>query len=331
MSASPWKNIRYRCEWLGIWLLSNAIPLVPRTLVLLGAKGLGLMAYHLDKSGRTTALENLHAAFGNDLNDKERRRLAKLSYQSFARTVCDQFWTRRITKENFSKYCRIEFDSEDDFRNATQSGAIWVTPHYGNFEWIALCAGFLDLSFLIIAQEFGNPLLTDIFKKNREASGHKVVAQRHAMLRMMKHLQNGGHAAFLTDLTIRPSKAATVIECMGLKTCVTNLHANLLKRTKLPVIPGICIPSDDGTYTMRALPQLRLPEDATIQQLTQACWDAFEPVIRQNPEHWIWMYKHWRYKPREHKRTYPAYSNFSKRFDNVLALALAENDTSSAS
>ncbi|MEM7147991.1 MAG: lysophospholipid acyltransferase family protein [Verrucomicrobiota bacterium] len=322
--TSPWKKLRHRLEWLGIWFLSNTIPLIPRKIVLLGAKILGTAACHLDKRGRTTALENLKTVFGDELSQSERRSLAKRCYQSFARTVCDQFWTRRVNKDNFLDYCRVEFDNEDDFKAATKSGAIWVTPHYGNFEWIALCAGFFNLSFLIIAQEFGNPLLTDIFKKNREANGHKVVAQRHAMLRMMKHLQNGGHAAFLTDLTIPPSKAATIIECMGLKTCVTNLHANLLKRTHLPVIPGICIPNDDGTYTMRALPQLNLPENATIQELTQACWDTFEPIIRDNPEHWIWMYKHWRYRPRDTNKPYPAYSNHSKRFDKLLAAVADE-------
>jgi KDO2-lipid IV(A) lauroyltransferase len=323
--TSPWKKIRHRFEWLGIWLLSNLIPLFPRKLVLLGAKAIGWAGYHLDKNGRLTALENLRAVFGDDLSDDEKRRIAIRCYQSFARTVFDQFWTRRVHKDNFFKYCHVEFDNEEDFKQATQSGAIWVTPHYGNFEWIALCAGFLDLSFLIIAQEFSNPHLTAIFKKNREANGHQVVAQRHAMLRMMKHLQKGGHAAFLTDLTIPPSKAATVIDCMGMKTCVTSLHANLLKRCQLPVIPGICIPQPDGTYIMRALPQLKFSENATIQELTQACWDTFEPIIREQPEHWIWMYKHWRYRPHLNDENYPAYSNHSKRFDKVLAAA--ENQT----
>ena len=71
MNISPWKRLRYRCEWLGIWLLSTLIPLIPRRLVLLGAKCLGRLAYCLDRRGRTTAIENLKAAYEDDFGDED--------------------------------------------------------------------------------------------------------------------------------------------------------------------------------------------------------------------------------------------------------------------
>ncbi len=134
---------------------------------------------------------------------------------------------------------------------------------------------------------------------------------------MLKNLKAGGHAAFLTDLTIKPSKPATIIKCFDKMTCVTAIHAELMKRTGLPVIPGICIPKPDGTYLIRGFKKLTFGPDDTDQTIAQACWNVFEPVIRENPAPWLWMYKHFRYLPQGQENDYPSYARASEKFDEV--------------
>lgn len=318
---SIWKKIRYRVEWLGLAWLYFSIPLLPRTAIRAIGRGLGSAAFRFDKRGRTTALENLSLVFGEEKSPVEIERIAKDSYRSFALTVMDQFWSRRLKRENYEQLCHVTMHDEEAVELAREEGAIWVTPHYSNFEWIALIMGFRDYKFTIVAQDFKNPSLTSLYKKNREVSGHEVIPQRGAIMRLMKNLKRGGHAAFLTDLTIVPSKPATVIECFGRKTCVTAIHAELMKRTGLPVIPGICIPRDDGTYDVRGFAALHFGPEDNEQTIAQACWDVFEPVIRENPAPWLWMYKHWRYLPEDAEVAYPSYANQSKRFEEVCARA----------
>ncbi len=235
---SIWKKIRHRLEWLGLQWLYFAIPLLPRGLAHALGKLLGTLAYHLDARGRRTAIENLTLVFGREKNESEIRRLARDSYRSFAQTVIDQFWGSRLNERNYTRYCELWAEDMDAIERARENGAIWVTPHYSNFEWIALIMGFRGYKFTIVAQDFRNPSLTETYKKNRERSGHEVIPQRGAIIRLLKNLKRGGHAAFLTDLTIKPSKAATLIDCFGIKTSVTAIHAELMKRTGLPVIPG---------------------------------------------------------------------------------------------
>jgi len=314
---SIWKKIRYRFEWLGLAWLYFSIPLLPRRAAHGLGRGLGWLAFLVDKRGRTRALENLGLVFGEEKSPEEIRELARESYRSFARTVIDQLWSRRLNESNYEKYCELRLDDPEAVESARETGAIWVTPHYGNFEWIALITGFRGYRFTIVAQDFKNPSLTGLYKKNREVSGHEVIPQRGAIRRLLKNLKNGGHAAFLTDLTIKPSKPATVIECFGRKTCVTAVHAELMKRTGLPVIPGICIPRPDGTYLLRGFKALHFGPEDTEQTIAQACWDVFEPVIRENPAPWIWMYAHWRYLPERADVAYPSYANRSERFDRV--------------
>lgn len=316
---SPWKQIRYRLEWLGLKWLYFAIPLLPRRVAHALGKLLGSLAYHADRRGRTTAIENLSLVFGGEKDDAEIRRLARDSYRCFAQTVIDQFWSSRLGPENCERYCELVVEDAEAMERAREKGAIWVTPHYSNFEWIALFMGFRGYQFTIVAQDFRNPSLTETYRKNRERSGHEVIPQRGAIIRLLKNLKAGGHAAFLTDLTIKPSRPATIIECFGRKTCVTAIHAELMKRTGLSVIPGICIPRPDGTYLLQGYQPLEFGPDDTEHTIAQACWDIFEPVIRENPAPWLWMYKHWRYLPESPAVPYPSYAWRSEAFDEVLA------------
>jgi hypothetical protein len=66
---------------------------------------------------------------------------------------------------------------------------------------------------------------------------------------------------------------------------------------------------------VRLLPWLRFPSTMSYQEIAQACWNQFEPIIRENPDYWLWAYKHWRYKPSLPVRPYPFYANHSEQFD----------------
>ncbi|MCF6312085.1 MAG: lysophospholipid acyltransferase family protein [Verrucomicrobiales bacterium] len=323
--ASSLKQIRYRIEWLAIKFLKATMPLLPRRGILYLANTLGYLAYWADSKGRHTAHANLDAALAQTHDQEQRTVIAKQAYKIFARTMLDQFWSSRLTAENYLDFVELEIEDPEAFELAKKTGAIWVTPHYGNFEWTSLIMGFQDCPFTVVAQDFKNPLLTDLFKANREVSGHQVISQRGAMLRLFKALKKGGHAAFLTDLTIAPGRSATIINCFGLKTCVTALHAGLQQRTQLPIIPGFAIPLDNGNYRIKALSPIQLDAQATEQEISQACWDAFEKYMIDNPAPWLWMYKHWRYRPAENADHYPPYSRRSSKFDKLEQRLAEEN------
>jgi KDO2-lipid IV(A) lauroyltransferase len=321
---SIWKKIRYRIEWFLVAAAARLVPLLPRRVMLWLAKALGSLAYVFDKRGRTTALENLRVVFGDEKSEAQRRAIARRSFQFFTRSMLDLFWGVNLTKENFERYIEVQFEVAEA-GGRMKNGGIWITPHYGNFEWVALMTGFRGTPLHVVAQDFKNPYLTKLFSKRREHSGHEVIPSERAMIRLLKVLKRGGNAAFMSDLTVKPGKAATVIECFGLKTCVTLLHAVLVDRTGLPVVFGIAIQRPDGTYLMKALEGPELADGASLQEITQVCWDVFEPHLREFPEPWLWMYKHWRFRPRgEEGERYPAYANHSKAFDKVAARSIPD-------
>ena len=320
------KQLRYRLEWLAITLMARIIPLLPHAVMLRMAGWLGHLAYLLDRRGRQNALENVRCVIAAGilpcLSPDE---LVKKSYQLFARSMCELFWSARLNEENYSQFIQVEIEDQEAFNQAAKEGAIWVTPHYGNFEWISLMMGYRGHPFTLVAQDFKNPLLTKVFSKQRQLSGHKVISSHRAMLRLLKVLRSGNNAAFLTDLNVPPDNAASPIRCFSFLTCVTGLHAFLHQRTGAKVMPGIAIPCSDGTYLMKMFTPFVIPSHCTTTEITQRCWDIFEPYIRDFPEPWLWMYKHWRYRPETDEHEYPDYSKRSKKFDRLLEKT-ADND-----
>ncbi|MFZ4765297.1 MAG: lysophospholipid acyltransferase family protein [Roseimicrobium sp.] len=311
-----------------IWLL----PKLQRRTILALSHVLGALAYAIDHRGRATSHENLRAAFAREhITEDQVRRIALASYQVFARTFLDLFWSLRLNRENHGDYILLSMKDPGTEALARERGALWVTPHFGNFELVSLLMGFRGFSFVIVAQDFKNPALTKIFTRLRQSSGHNVIRQEGAMLRLVKELKRQGHAALLTDLTVPPNKAAAAIECFGLRTCVTTLHTTLAQRLSLPVIAGVCLPLPDGAYRVTTASPF-LPEaypDAST--MTQAVWDWFEQEIRQSPEAWMWMYKHWRFLPtKEPDARYPSYANRSREFRDLIALSKKRAGAASA-
>lgn len=312
------KQIRYRLEWLGIRLLRMLVPRLPRRGCVWLARFLGALIDRFDRRSREVALANLEAAFPGRYDPDAARRVVRESFQNFARPAVDLFWAPRLKPENRDDYFEFHGLEAAQERHRTNHGTLYFTFHFGHFEWLSLAMGLAGLPAMVVAQEFKNPRLTDEIRALREMTGHTLIDQEKSLLRILKRLRDGGVTGFLVDLTLPPSRLSGVIECFGLKTSVTLLHILLHERTRLPLTPALALPLSDGRCRVEIGDPLSFPRGAGRVEMAQACWNVLEERIRQNPEYWLWSYKHWRYRPRDAGRSYPFYANVSTPFEKKL-------------
>lgn len=298
---------------------SKIIPLLSRKACYCLAQVIGAVAATVDRAGRKVALSNLAVAFGDEFTLERRAKIVRESYQQFARTMLDLFWSPRLTSENVGRY--VEIENIQPWEEELKPGrpVIFGCYHYSNFEWMSHVVGFSGRVSSIIAQEFKNPLLDPIFVPLRETAGHRVVAREGAVLHLYKALRRKGRVAILVDLTIPAQLPTVVIDCFGLKTSVTFAHAWLHQATGATIINAHCEPLPGGRYRVVFHPRLEIAPGASLQEIAQACWDQFEPFVRQHPTPWLWMYKHWRYRPATaDPSSYPFYANVSPEFERRL-------------
>ena len=318
---AAWKKFRYRLEWMAVKSAGSLIPLLPRLFCYHLARWIGRLAATVDRRNFRVALGNLEAAFGNGLSAAQREKVARESYELFARTVFDLFWTPALTPKNFWRYA--EFENLERLRAeiGPSQSCIFAVFHYGNFEWLSPAVAWAGFPTDVVTQEFKNPLLDQIFRDLREHAGHTSVPRNKAIIRLYKTLRKGGRAALLVDTTLPPHHPTVAIDCFGLKTIVTVAHSWLYEKTGAPLIPIYCEPLPRGRWRIVVQSKIEIPPGASHQEIAQACWDSFEPVVRANPAPWLWMYKHWRYKPIGAPRPYPFYAQESPFFEQVAARA----------
>jgi KDO2-lipid IV(A) lauroyltransferase len=234
----------------------------------------------LDRNSFHVALANLEAAFGDELSMQARERIARESFEHFARSALDFLWSPRLSRENFSQFIELE-NFEETMRDTGPERSILIACyHYSNFEWLSLVCGFLGLTGTIITQDFKNALLDPIFKHIRELSGHEMIPRERSIIRLYKVLRRKGRTAVLVDLTIPPRQGAVAIDCFDLKTSVTAAHAWLHEQTGVPIIPAHCEPLPNGRYRLVFHPRIDIGSDKTLREIAQACWNSFEPYVR---------------------------------------------------
>lgn len=315
-----WKRARHWAEWVLVRVGAVVTPVFPRRMVEAIGSSFGWLASFLDREGRRVALSNLEHAFGPTLTVAERKKIVRRSYRHFARTMTDLFWSSRLTAENFAEL--VEFAGLEQWSAALEDGkpVIWGCHHFSNFEWMATSVGLSGRRSVIMAQEFKNSLLDPTFIALREWGGHRVVTRQGSLLHLYRALRRGERVAIFADLTISAKIPSVVIDCFGMKRCVSFAQAWLHQRTGAPIINAHMEPLADGRYRLVFHPPLNLGPGASAREIAQACWDQFEPVIRQNPAPWMWMYKHWRYRPASAAPdAYPFYANVSPHFEQRLA------------
>ena len=328
----PWRRLRCRLEFAGVWSVSRLVPLLSWR----GVRGLawfvGGLVYALDRRGRRYALANLQMVFGAEKTPAEIERIARDSYRQFARTMLELFWARNFTSGNYAHRMSMEGWEEARALVKRNSGGIFGCLHYGNFEWLSIAGAYEFLPGCIVTQQFRNPLIGPIFDKLRGMSGNRIIKQERSMLVTLKHLKGGGNIGILIDLQLDPRLPSVPVRSFGRWCSMTKIHAVLQKRTGFPIIPIESVPLPDGRYRTVAHPPLHFPPDATEQEIAQKCWDVFEEQVRRRPEAWLWAYKHWRHlPPGGEAEDYPFYASRNGAFDElfqteVAAAAKAENN-----
>jgi lauroyl/myristoyl acyltransferase len=318
--VSIWKRQRYRLEWLGLKLLSGLVCLIPYRTIRPLASFLGSVTWWLDGRRREVTLANLCCAFGDRYDAGELADIGRRSFGVFAGTMLELLWSPRITRE-FLKEFGTQETLDPASRHAEQGrSVIYACLHAGNFEWTSKISVNLFGPVPLIAQEFKNPLLGPLFDSWRSVVGHAVFPRKGVMIRMLRHLKEGGKFGVLVDLNLKPADGPVLIRCFGkYLTPVTRLPAELALRTGAAVVPVEIIPRREGGHHLRYLPEIPITESTTPAEITQACWDALEPGISRNPELWLWNYKHWRYRPSGPEgEGYPFYANRDPSFDRLL-------------
>ncbi len=306
------KKIRQLLEVMLTRLGLTVLPRLSRKSILCLAEPLGHIAYVAAVHLRRVGTVNLDLAFGNALSPKQKRRILRESFRTFALVVLDVFWFTRETDERIHRH--ITFDPR--FRELTPGKArICVTAHLGNWEVLGHAATLNGFPLVSVAAPLRNPLVDELFTDIRGAVGQQVLSKHGAVRWMLSTLKKNGNIGLLLDQNTKPAQGGVFVDFFGLPVPVSAAGASLALRTGAEIAYGFCVPQPDGNYCI-VVPARDVAEqndgedfDAATLRLTQVITRRIEDEVRRRPGAWLWMYKRWKYvAPGRSRSEYPFYA-----------------------
>lgn len=309
-----WKRQRGRLE-VGLARLAMAVVnRLPRSVVLGLARCLGAAGYVLARSLRRVGLANLDLACGDTLTAREKRRLLRRSFQSFALVTLDVFWFSRRTEERIRRWVSFERPLAEVLGRGAN---VCLTGHLGNWEVLGLACAIEGYPLASVAMPIKNPEVDVLFNRLRQSTGQSIIPREGAVRALLRLLRDGRNTALLLDQNTRPEHGGLFVDFFGRPATMSGAAVFLAARAGCGIVSGFCLPDGRGGYRVRLPDGLGVPpprpDDAQLREWTGRIARLYEEEVRRRPECWLWTYKRWRFvRPGDDRGRYPFYASRGK-------------------
>ncbi|HUP20077.1 MAG TPA: lipid A biosynthesis acyltransferase [Gemmatimonadota bacterium] len=272
--------------------LADALRGTPRALEGPLAAALGGLLYATHE--RSVALANLERAFP-EWSVARRRRTALASYRHTARALLEVLHADRHSAEIED---RVEVAGMERLRDPVEAGrgALLVTGHYGNWEWLARRVAAEGLPFTALYKEPKDPGLGERLRAAREGSGVEYVPHDDARS-ALRRLRDGKVLGIVMDQEPKRAEDGAVAPLFGIPTLTFVAPFRLARITGADVVTAFCRRVSPGRYRA-AFEPLSLSDDPDPERAAAADATAFnarlEAAVRAAPEQWTWTYQRWK-------------------------------------
>jgi KDO2-lipid IV(A) lauroyltransferase len=269
------------------------------------ARVLGATAWLLARHSRRVALANTRIVFGHP-----RRDLAKRSFHTFAVTILETFWSKRLNAASMAELVEI---GEADWQRAQEAlargkGGIAVNLHFGNWEMMGQALAYRGMKVNYIAAPTKNVYADQVLNAQRQAAGLQTIWRRGAARDLLRALHRGEVISIMMDINVKPTDGGVWVDYCGLPVSASGLTAMLAKRTGAPIMGAICHTLPDDRYRVVIGQEIPYRPEEDLETITQRIMRFAEDALRKKPEDWWWVYKRWKYRPAGTALPYPFYS-----------------------
>lgn len=305
------RAVRYRLEVLAFRLAACWIDCLSPRAAARWANGLATIIcdWLPAKWTRTEVIsENLHRAFGPDLSEAELRRLRHGMWVHLFRTVIEMVQAPR--KLHLHSYRRIvEFEGLSETNNALLSGrrVLMLGGHFGSWEIGMALFGVWGFRMGVVAREMDNPYLHAWFSRERQRTGHHLLAKKGDFDEMLTLLARGGNIGLLCDQDA--GSRGLFVDFFGTPASTFKSIALLALEYDALLVVGstVRLPDDFGRigwsrFRMQGeavIDPREIRSKDPIREITQRFTSALEQAVRRAPEQYFWVHRRWKSEPRK--------------------------------
>lgn len=296
------RKIRYPLIFGLVRFMIFVSRLFPRKTWLALCGFLGGIAYYFARRSRKLAITHLTMAYGKEKSEAEIKAITKQVFVMMGKNAGDIIRAFKVhSLEDFEKI-RIVHNAEiAEQAFAKGKGVIFLTAHFGAFEFVATELAFRGYKPLIIGTPMKDERLTNLLWEQRNKLGASAIERGKETVRLIKTLKSGGTIAILIDQDTRVK--SVFVDFFGMP-CATPIGATLLAlKTGAAIVPIFYHLREDGMQEANFYPEVELTitgdEETDMRVNTQRLNDVIEAEIRKHPAQWLWLHERWKTKPGE--------------------------------
>ena len=301
-----YRPVRHRVEYASARTLAFILKILPRPLVELMGRAVGLLVFYSAASRRSVALKNLDLAFGETRTEADKKRIARQSMSNFGYWFLEMLAYEGMSREKLAKRMIYSESCREIWEEVASEGKglIFLLTHFSNWELLGLYLGdqaFGTTQTAVVAKTMHNSLISDWIHSIRAQTGNEVIYVRDAGMKVLRMLRANKAVAILFDQATTLRRGGIESSFFG-HPCVTyRAVAAFSLATGAPIINVFCLPRPGGRFEIffERMESFEPGEDKedSIHQLTQLCNDKVETYIRKYPECYFWVHKRWKHRP----------------------------------
>ena len=257
---------------------------------------LGRRMMGLSPKRRAITADNIAQAIPH-LDSKAQAHVMRRSYENLGIVMTELLCIPAMNKSELTSMVKIPGFERVLDRHHQGKPTIFLSAHYGNWEYLAITAGILlNAPVTIVAHPQSNAAIDQRINSYRTRFGNEVIAMGEAARPLVKTLSAGGTVAFLVDQYGQHDKDPW-IEFMGRQTPTYEAPAALALRYNAPIFYAFAERLPDGSYhaPIKELPMDDLKNDHSgIVELTKRHVRVLEDAIHICPHLWSWQHRRWR-------------------------------------
>jgi len=260
---------------------------------------LGRFIYHVLRVRRRVVLRNLKLAFGDELTERERRRIAGRSYAQAGRSYAEIFALPTLRRRRVLS--RIDFEGLEHLEEARAAGKgiLFLAAHFGNPELTAISVLELGIPVHLLVGDLSNRAVDRAMNELRGKLGFIIERRRMGLRAVFKLLRGGGGVGFQGDQEAR--RHGLKVPFFGIVSLTHPGPASISLRTGAPIVPSYQV--REGRRFRMVFEAPIWPEgeatDENVLALTARHTAWLESVIRRYPEQWFWLHRRWKRAPRD--------------------------------
>ncbi len=289
-----------RLELAGLRALFGFWRSAPRVLAFSSGNRLGDLLFDIVRLRRAVALANLRASFP-EKGEGEIVEIGRACYRNFARTVVEFARLPGMSREERLGAFDIVGREHLDAVIAMRRGAILLSGHFGNWEWMGTSFPLIGQPTCFVVAEQHNPLVGAFIDRWREGLGVGILSAERDLRKILESLRNRALVAILGDQDA--GRDGIFVDFLGRPASTAVGPVRLARRFGVPILQGFAIRQPRGRFRLDLSPPIVVPpegegeDDMVIRSYTELWSRRLEEYVRRYPDHWFWMHRRWKTQP----------------------------------